>query len=134
MNVILKEKKCILLYGMEGRGMMIWNGFGFLVLVITFVSSFLMELGVEAFTHNEFYYQEHVWPLSTVFIISGILCYLVSEALEKREKQEIYIEKRTGKQVKLNRKHSFFFIPLKYWSVILVVSGFGYQVFSYMGF
>jgi hypothetical protein len=102
--------------------MIIWQGAGFIVAVVTFLVLLLTELSVEALTRDDSYYQKHGWPKLAGFIIAGCLVMPIARYLNKKE-GKVLIEKETGKEVVIKPKHSLFFINVEYWSYILFVLG-----------
>lgn len=102
--------------------MIIWNGAGFIVVIIAFLMLLLTEISVEAIFDDEDYYQAHGWPKLVAFFISGCLVLLIGRYLNKKE-GKVLIEKDTGKEVILKPKHSLFFINVEYWAYILFALG-----------
>lgn len=100
--------------------MIIWKGLGFLVAVITFLLSLVMEVVTESITNNEMYYQENSLPLAIAILLSGIINGVLGKRLNK-QKARTLIDKETGEEVILKNDHSLFFIPMEYWGIILCV-------------
>src|SRR6266498_5431113 len=102
--------------------MIIWSGFGFLVVVFAFACSLIMSvLSNELFGSG--YYQTHAWPLALAIAIAGALTWLVGNALNQR-RGKVMIEKDTGREVLLRPNHSLFFIRMHYWGPILIALAF----------
>jgi hypothetical protein len=100
--------------------MIIWTGLGFLVAVIVFVSSIILNLAFNTW-FGEGYYDTHKWPLAISLFISAIICWLLGSALRKRTSQTV-IDKATGQEMVLNRSnHSLFFIPMHLWGPVLAL-------------
>jgi len=97
----------------------IWNGFGFIVPIITFTCAVICQILLDKiFGQN--YYSTSTWGISFSFLISSAICWILgTRGLKTKEK--IVIDKETNEEIVLTRSHSFFFIPIKYWSYILVV-------------
>ncbi|WP_411680960.1 hypothetical protein [Clostridium thailandense] len=102
--------------------MIIWNGLGILAPIIAFASLVLTEYSVEILFNNQNYYQEHGWPKFLAFLIAGILCFFIGRALNKNN-SKIYIDKETGKEILIKKRHSFFFINMEYWAIIFLIIG-----------
>ena len=100
--------------------MIIWKGLGFLVAVITFLVSLGAQLITETMTNDENYYQENSIPLAISILLSGIINGFLGKWINNT-KPKILIDKETGEEVILKNNHSFFFIPMEYWSIILVI-------------
>ena len=102
--------------------MIIWQGAGFIVAVVTVLSLVLTEFSVEALFKDETYYQRHGWPKLMALLIAGFIVLLIGKYLNKKE-GKVLIEKETGKEVVLKAAHSLFFINVEYWSYILFTLG-----------
>jgi hypothetical protein len=95
----------------------IWRGLGFLVAVIIFGCSLVANLIFNA-KYGEGYYDNHKWPFALSLIVSAIICFVLGNYLRKRS-DRIAIDKQTGKEFVVNQsKHTLFFIPMHYWSLI----------------
>ncbi|MBO7419610.1 MAG: hypothetical protein J6U06_00620 [Spirochaetaceae bacterium] len=96
---------------------LIWKGFGILTIFIVGASM----IGVQATVDNIFgteYWKNNAWPLSLSLIISGVICWFLGRYLNSRPGRTV-IDKETGEELELRKEHSFFFIPLQYWGIIL---------------
>jgi hypothetical protein len=102
--------------------MIIWTGVGFIVAVVAFLMLVLAEFSVEAFFKDESYYQTHGWPKLFAFAVAGFIVLLLGKRLNKKA-GKVVIEKETGKELVLNKKHSLFFIDIEYWGYILFALG-----------
>jgi hypothetical protein len=102
--------------------MIIWQGAGFIVAVVTFLMLLLTEISLEALFKDETYYQAHGWPKLVAFFIAGCIVLPVSKYLN-RKKGKVLIDKDTGKEVTLRASHSLFFINVEYWGYILFALG-----------
>lgn len=103
--------------------MVIWRGYGIVVVVF-------IVLGLIAGKH----FVENVWgtPLPTdKRQLSELLGMLLAAALvgefyfftKQSSEKRVMIDKITGKEVALEKKHDLFFIPMKYWPIILAALG-----------
>ena len=96
---------------------LIWKGFGILTIFIVGASM----IGVQATVDNIFgteYWKNNAWPLSLSLFISGVICWFLGRYLNSRPGITV-IDKETGEELELRKEHSFFFIPLQYWGIIL---------------
>lgn len=109
--------------------MIIWTGFGFLIAIIGFASLILAELVSESLTHNDQYYQQNSWMILVGMSCAAVLTFGLHKLLSPM-KPRIFIDKETGQEIELNRSHSLFFIPLKWWPVAFVILGF---IFMFVG-
>lgn len=97
----------------------IWNGFGFLVAVITFGCLLVSNLIANAVA-GEGYYEHHQWLMGVSFLAAAAICWFFGSYLRKRP-GHVVIDKKTGEEITLRKKHGLFFIPMRWWGVILGV-------------
>ncbi|WP_018248368.1 hypothetical protein [Orenia marismortui] len=99
--------------------MIIWSGAGILVPIVTFLSLILSELSIEFLFNSQNYYQEHGWPKLVGFLIAGVICKITEKKLNKNW-NSIFIDKETGEEVVIKTKHTFFFITMEMWGMIML--------------
>ena len=100
--------------------MIIWQRRGYLVAVIIFGFSLLLNLALNA-TYGVGYYDHHKWPFALSLVVSAILCWFLGNYLRKQS-DRVVIDKLTGKEFVINQsRHTLFFIPMQYWGPILLV-------------
>ena len=105
--------------------MVIWNGLGFLVAVITFGSCLLANLVLDA-QFGEGYYSTHLWAIGAALLIGGIISSGVGFILKGRSDRFV-VDEETGERLVINNSsHSFFFVPM-HWAGI-VIAGIGVVV------
>jgi hypothetical protein len=102
-----------------GGTMIIWRGWGFLVAVFVFGVSLAMELITESATGDREFYQRHAWPLALAFLIAGAITWFAGTALNARGARTV-IDKATGREYTIDGRHSFFFVPMQYWGIVLI--------------
>jgi len=83
--------------------MIIWSGHGYLVAVVVFASSLLMELATESATGNEEFYQQNAVALPAALLIAAGVTFAVDRVAFGSDSEG----------------HSLFFVPLKWWPIIL---------------
>jgi hypothetical protein len=98
--------------------MIIWNGWGWVVPVLAFFVALGTELLSEEITGQDRFYQEHPWLIVAAMVAAGSLVGLVALYLHRRPAR-VVIDKGTGEELTLREKHSFFFVPLRYWAALL---------------
>jgi hypothetical protein len=99
--------------------MIIWRGWGFLVAVFTFGASLAMELITESMTGDVDFYQKEAWPLALAFVAAGVVTWFVGKKLHARGARTV-IDKTTGQELTIGGSHTFFFVPMHYWGVVLI--------------
>lgn len=100
--------------------MIIWSGWGFLVAVFVFGASLAMEIVTESLAGDDTLYQTQAWPLALALVAAGIATWFVGKYLNARGAR-IVIDKATGKELTIDGRHNFFFIPMHYWGPVLIV-------------
>jgi hypothetical protein len=98
--------------------MIIWRGFGFLIVVIVFGFALGCNFAFDAF-FGKGYYETHKWTIGVAMLLSAAVCWILGTALRKRPAQ-IVIDKLTGREMAISRnRHCLFFIPMHLWAPIL---------------
>jgi len=95
--------------------MIIWSGHGYLVAVIVFVTSLLMECATETVTGNDEFYQQNVIAFPAALLFAAGITFGVERLTFASD----------------SRMHTLFFIPMKWWPIIigcLAVVAFGYRL------
>lgn len=103
--------------------MIIWKGWGILLIAIGVVFLLLTEVVVEAAIGNDAYFQEATWPMFLALVLSAAVIWPLGRWLN-RPSGRVLVDRETGEEVMVGGgDHSFFFIKLQYWAPILVVMG-----------
>ena len=101
--------------------MIIWKGYGFLVLVIA------VAIGATiSFTFGKIGSTEDMGA-AVGALISSIVIWFVGNKLNAETKNRIMIDKQTGKEFVIKPDHSMFFIKMQYWAFI--IGGLGLVMF-----
>lgn len=89
--------------------LLIWKGRGILTPIYLILNLAIVFKLTDSFKSNH----STVLLLGGAFIISGLLSYFTS-----RTYMEI-----NGEKVRISGRHSFFFIPMKVWSIVFYILG-----------
>ena len=100
--------------------MIVWSGLGFLTAIIVLGCLVGVEHGTESWLNDSHYYQSHGWPKMAGLLISAVVVWFVGNYLNRRG-ERVLVDPKTGEQVVLDARHTFFFIPMQYFAPILVV-------------
>jgi phosphotransferase system glucose/maltose/N-acetylglucosamine-specific IIC component len=102
--------------------MIIWSGFG--ILVAPIIIACLMAAGALTgqFSSDPDYFDLHGWPMGMGVVLSGVVCWFLGRHFQASGSQTL-IDPKTGNPVVLHRRHSFFFIPMHWWAVLLIPFG-----------
>jgi hypothetical protein len=100
----------------------IWRGAGILVLVVTLGMLMAVQLGVNRALQDPTYYQTHGWPKLLAFVLSAAAVFLIDRYSDLRLGRKS--PKPAPDQPPAPKPgHSLFFIPMKFWSIILLAIG-----------
>jgi hypothetical protein len=99
--------------------MIIWQGLGFLVVVIAFSCALIANLISNA-AGGERYFDTHKWPLGVSLLVSALICWYIGDHLHHRPGR-VVIDKKTGREFAIKKSHTLFFIPMHWWGAILAV-------------
>ena len=109
---------------------LVWSGQGYLVPVITFVSCLLMEFTTRAVFQDNTYYQEHVWPMPVALAVAGVVCLVIGQLLPGAKSRTV-IDMETREEIVAHpARHTFFFVPVRYWGPILFLCAAGTAIYQ----
>lgn len=100
--------------------MLVWSGLGFLVIAIVAANAVVAQLITDTVTGDENFYAEHSLPSILSLYLSCLIIYFLGKWLNTR-KAKVYIDKQSGEEVVLKNNHTFFFIRMEYWGMIIFV-------------
>lgn len=94
--------------------MIVWRGYGILVVLLAVVGMVLGQLGVEALPEG---YRPGGGFVG--MLLAAALVYGMHRLIDAKQPPRVLIDKDTGQEVVFKPKHDLFFIPVKYWSFVL---------------
>ena len=100
-----------------------WKGLGILVAIAGFSCFLAAEVITRSVTKDVTYYRTHPLPKLGGAVLGAALAYGTTKLLEKWNAPRAMIDKRTGKEVLVGRKDSFFFVPAKYIPYAVLIIG-----------
>lgn len=90
-------------------------------LIIPLACSLLVGTTVDS-VYGENFYKSSDWAMPVVLAVSGVFVYFFGSKVNNRPGR-ILIDPENNEQVELKQTHSMFWIPLQYWSgIILAIS------------
>jgi len=98
--------------------MVVWKGWGLLVVGFLFAFVLPTEFVVEHYL-GEGQYKALAWPIPLVFLLAAIPTTLLGMKFHNKPAR-ILLDPETGEKVELKSEHSLFWIPMRFWGVILV--------------
>jgi hypothetical protein len=99
--------------------MIVWTGWGILVLVITFGFTLAGNFLTNSISGGAAYWDAHKWPVALALLPAAVVLWLLGQFLHNRNPR-VLIDPKTGAQVVLRKSHALFFIPMHWWAPILV--------------
>ena len=97
----------------------IWTGWGILVFIIGLLALVIAQAAANA-VFGAGYYEANVWPKVAGAVVAAAVIWLVGRRLNSDPGRTV-IDKQTGREMTLRRRHTFFFIPMEYWAPIVLV-------------
>jgi|SRR5882762_6063339 len=102
--------------------MIIWKGWGILVVVIVVVCMVVIQGGIGLISGDPNFDKLHHWPFGLALLVSAIPIYFTGLKLNSSPGR-VLLDPRTGREVVFRRQHSLFFIPFQYWAFIVGAIG-----------
>lgn len=99
--------------------LVIWRGWGWIVIVIVAASFLGTEWAVEAFTGDGRYYQEHDWTKTAAAAAACFITMAVGFYLNHARR--LQRDEASGEVTAMYPAHTLYYIPIEYWSLIIVV-------------
>lgn len=103
--------------------MFIFSGLGFLVPILAFVAFLLTEYVTRYLTGDENYYSQHPWVIFVGALFGSALVFGLSRLLRQWPKPRTVQDIETGEVMIIHGNHSFFFIPVRFWPLLIIFLG-----------
>jgi hypothetical protein len=104
-----------------------WSGWGVLVVVVAFAGLILGQVLVDAVL-GPGYYTSNSWPKLLASLIAAAAVWIVGVRLNS-EPGRVLIDKASGQEITLRRRHTLFFVEMQYWAIPIALFGL-YYAFS----
>ncbi|MBD8161633.1 hypothetical protein [Erwinia persicina] len=113
--------------------MMIWSGVGFFIAVFISIAYVICQWLFDVFWPVG-YYSAHLWTVGVTLILSATLSLALVLALRK-EAFILLIARMTDSRPMYQAEitHQFFFVPVRYWPLILFLTGVGLCMWEMYG-
>jgi hypothetical protein len=108
--------------------MIVWRGWGILVVVWSVVPLLLMQLLGDAVLGSG-YYTSHRWPKFAALVMAAVFVWVFSFVLDARPGR-VVIDAQTGERLTLGGGDHLFFVPVRYWPALLLLAGVGFGLFG----
>lgn len=103
--------------------MLIWRGYGIVVVVFAVVGLVVGKIGAESLWGAPIPVDKRQWSELIGMCLAAALVYGLHLLLQRASEPRAVIDKKTGREMVLVTKHDLFFIPVKYWPFILLALG-----------
>jgi|SRR5579863_1834822 hypothetical protein len=117
--------------------MIVWRGRGVVIALIAFGSSLAAEVFTRARFHDEHYYQRHSWPILVAFLVAAVIVWCLESPYTPPTDQPLKdllqtpglpapFEEREKPRFRVaffRPSDSLFFIPARFWPLILCAIG-----------
>lgn len=103
--------------------MIVWRGYGILAFVLAVLGYFGTFVLIEGMTGDVHYSKAHDWPWLVASLAAAALVFALHVAITKTEKPRVLVDPSNGQEIVLVKKHDLFFVPIKYWPVLLLFWG-----------
>lgn len=103
--------------------MIIWRGYGFLA-VVAMVVSILLSINIERHLLEASVVAAYPMLANCIGLWLGAgLLYGINRLIDRGNEPRTFVDKATGREITVQAKHDLFFIPLKYWPLLLMALG-----------
>ena len=102
--------------------MIIWKGWGILVIVIAVAAIIIIQGVVGAASGDPQFYEVHDWPKGLALLLAAVGVYFVGRYFNNKPGR-VMIDKATGREFVFRRVHSLFFVRMEYWAFVLAAIG-----------
>jgi hypothetical protein len=99
--------------------MIIWKGWGVLTFLLPLVCSWAAAFVLDSVYYAGFY-KNTPWAMPLVIGLSAIPVAVIGYKLNRKPGRKM-IDVETNEVIEIKEKHTLFYIPMQYWSVIIVV-------------
>ena len=100
--------------------MIVWSGWGFLVLVITFATSLLVQVVVDALVGPDTDTRHTSLGLPVALLLAAPIVWVLGRRFNGRAPR-VLTDQQTGEEVVLRPDHSFIWIKMEYWAIGLAL-------------
>jgi|GEM_PF-422248 len=109
-----------------------WRGWGIAAVGAWILSAAIFTIGAEALLGAPRADAIQTWLSGPVCLLAAAFVFFLARFLDDREPR-IYVDKQTGREIAVRRRHELFFIPLAYWAPIFGVLGLALIVWKLLG-
>ncbi len=106
--------------------MLIWKGWGIGAFIIPLAFALVMEFLADSCL-GAGYYKAANWPFPLALLLSSIPLFILGFRLNKKPGR-LVVDTKTNEKIELKTTHSLFWIPMQYWSLIII----GISVWIYL--
>ncbi|PHR59146.1 MAG: hypothetical protein COA43_09855 [Robiginitomaculum sp.] len=94
--------------------MIVWSGFGWVVPIIAFAC---VLLGNTIIGET---WSENTWGQAIALLVAAVLTFAFDRFFLAKRADKTLMNKETGEDVIIRKNDSLFFIPVRFWPIVLV--------------
>ena len=98
--------------------MVVWKGWGILALIIPLIILLSVGSTIDSYYGEDFYINS-AWAMPLALGISSIVVFILGYKINSKP-GKIVIDPENNERIELKTTHSMFWIPLQYWSLIIL--------------
>ena len=95
----------------------IWQGLGFLAILIPFLISLIAEMVSDAMFGKGFYTGHQLLTAAAVLISSAVVWFLGVKL--NSTPGQVLVDPKTGQQFEFKKKHTIFWVPMQWFSTAI---------------
>lgn len=100
--------------------MLVWKGWGILVLLIPLLFIITVEIFGEALIGGDTLSD---YVIGCNLLLSAVICFVLGRKLNDPSKDKELVDPETGETHIHKVRHSFFWIPMQWWSIVMALLG-----------
>lgn len=110
--------------------MIIWSGYGFLVVVIVFIDSLIANYITNYLTKDSNFYNYNLIPLGVSFLFSALVIRLFWNYFNEKKLENKGTRVFDKVTIAAGDQNTLFFIPFRYWTYITACIGIGVIIYQ----
>lgn len=108
--------------------MIVWNGFGIVVIGIFAIVFFGTQFIINAIFNDPVYFSANSWPKLVALWLTATILWPLGRWMNGKKSSQTVTDPATGQPIRVQAAsggggHSLFFIPVEYWAIISAVGG-----------
>lgn len=106
--------------------MLIWRGWGIAVVLLGFGALLGAQLLIDALAGRGTYSRDSSLFGGPALALGGVVIFFLGRWLNDPRRARVLVDKQTGEEVLDRPRNDFFFFPMEWWGLALVLIGLGW--------